>query len=130
MLKKSVTLLATLLVTVGGSLAFTSFSAKAQQSTRTVIVLNKGLYVADLCLKNLSQNNIEVCTGKIPLGSQRDLTILWNPGDNIIFITAVAAGKNAYYGPIAGRDTHCWSDGISFRPTAYCRMSSEAPHGN
>lgn len=39
--RKPVKVLAALLLTVGGSLAFTSFSAKAQQSTRTVFVLRK-----------------------------------------------------------------------------------------
>jgi hypothetical protein len=129
MLGKSVTLLAALLVTGGGFLAFESFTPKPgkAEGTRTVNVRQLGPYIANLCIKNRSKSNIEVCTGRVPLSADRDLTIPWDKGDEIIFIAAVVAGKNAYYGPIADRDTHCWSDGTSFFPGAYCRTWDEAP---
>lgn len=87
-----------------------------------MIVHQLGGYVANLCLKNISKHNIEKCTGNIPLGAHRDLTIRYNRGDRLEFIVAVVAGHNAYYPYIAPRDHNCWAEGTSLAPVAYCRV--------
>lgn len=129
MLRKSVTLLTALLVTTGGFLAFESFTAERGKTagTRTILVKQYGFYVANLCIKNRSKFDHEVCTGKVTEGSNKDLTIPWDPGDEVVFIAAIVGGHNAFYGPIADRDSVCWSDGSLFRYGAYCRQPSEAP---
>ena len=130
MLKKSVTLLTALLVTGGGFLAFESFTAKGAkaQRTRTVIVLQNGWFVANLCVKNETKNR-EACTGKITVGTVRDLTIPWDPGDKVLFKNNVVGGRDGQYGPLADRDTHCWSEGGLHSQKAFCRMRSEAIFG-
>ncbi len=89
-----------------------------------MIVHQRGAYIANLCLKNLSKHNIQKCTGNVPVGVNRDLTIRYNRGDRLEFIVAVAAGHNAYYPEIAPRDQNCWADGTSLAPNAYCRVNT------
>ena len=82
--------------------------------TRTVIVLQNGVYVANLCIKNQTKStperNVEACTGKKVKGSRKDLTIPYDRGDRVDFIAAVVGAHNRYY-RLADRDTHCWSEG-------------------
>jgi hypothetical protein len=111
---------ATLVATAGTADAA---PARHHHHTKTIIVQQRGVYVANLCLKNISKHNITKCTGKVPAGSVRDLTIRYNRGDRLEFIVAVVGGHNGYYPWIAPRDHTCWSDGTSLSPGAYCRPS-------
>jgi hypothetical protein len=76
LLRKFVPLLAAFLVTVGGLLAFESFTAERVEArgTRTILVCNKQVSVANLCIKNQTTNK-EACTGKIPVDIERELNI-------------------------------------------------------
>lgn len=128
MLKKSVAILATLLVAGGGFLTFQSFTPKLAkaQNTRKINVRQLGGYIANLCIYNRTQD-LKKCTGKVVYSTDRNLDIPYDSGDDIIFVVSVVAGANAYYGPIADRDTHCWSAKTSFYPKAYCRTWKESP---
>lgn len=124
-LRKSLTLLVALLVIAGGFLAFTTERVEAA-GTRTIYVCQKGLYIANLCIKNRSKSNHKKCTGNVPVGSRRDLTFRWDRGDDLAFIAAVKDGHNGYYEPIANRDDSCWSDGSPLNPGVYCRSNRES----
>ncbi|HKS46452.1 MAG TPA: hypothetical protein VJT49_15340 [Amycolatopsis sp.] len=103
-----------------------SAMASAQAGKRTVWVHQLGPYVANMCIKNVTKNNIETCTGRVTAGSERDLQIPYNSGDRVEFIVAVVAGHNAYYFP-AERDQNCWAKGTSLSPIGYCRVGSWRP---
>lgn len=89
-----------------------------------MIVHQRGPYIANLCLKNITKHNTEQCTGNIPDGSNRDLTVPYDSGDTVEFIVTVVAGHNAYYSPIADRDKNCWARGTSLAPIGYCRVDT------
>ena len=99
--------------------------------TRTVIVLQNGVYVANLCIKNQTKStperNVEACTGKKVKGSRKDLTIPYDRGDRVDFIAAVVGAHNRYY-RLADRDTHCWSEGrvLFGKYRVFCRTEKEA----
>lgn len=131
--RKSLALFAALLVMVGGFLVFTSERVEAATSEqveaarqRTIYVCQKGGYVANLCIKNRSKSNREKCTGKIPLGTVRDLTFRADRDDHLVFVVAVEGGHSAFYDPIANRDRVCWSEGGTLNATAYCRTREES----
>lgn len=90
---------------------------------RSVIVHQNGGYVANMCIKNKSKNNIESCTGKVGKGSVRELDISYDGGDTIEFIVAVVAGHNSYY-TLADRDHNCYATGTSLGPNSYCRVDT------
>jgi hypothetical protein len=123
-LKNSLGTLALTLVAVTGTTVLSTPGSAQAAGAKTLVVHQRGPYVANLCLKNLSQDNVETCTGNVPVGSNRDLTIQYNEGDTLEFIVAVVAGHNAYYSPIADRDQNCWAMGTSLGPIGYCRVDT------
>jgi hypothetical protein len=133
LLRKFVPLLAAFLVTVGGLLAFESFTAERVEArgTRTILVCQRGAYIANLCIKNQTTNN-QACTGNIGVGIQTDLNIDWQPGDRLDFINNVMLEDqpevDKEYINLAERDTICWSGGalINDGVKAYCRAPHEA----
>jgi hypothetical protein len=86
---------------------------------RRIEVAQYGFYVANLCIKNITQNQVQACTGKVPYDSVRELFIPFNEGDSVEFIVAVVLGHNAYH-QIAPGDTKCGSGGLSLTPSTLC----------
>jgi hypothetical protein len=114
------------LVAAASGAAFVGGAGLAQADTagsRTVRVHQNGVYVANLCIKNKSQHNIQRCTGNILKGSVRELDISYNKGDYVEFIVAVVAGHHGYY-HLADRDQNCYAAGGSLTPRAYCRVNT------
>lgn len=126
---KFISLFTASVVIVGGFLAFPQSEAKAE-GERTFRVFHMGTYVTNLCVKNVTKGR-EACTGKIGVElNPRDLTIPWDQGDKVEFWNKVVGGTDRKYGPIADRDTHCWSEGMIINTQAYCRMAPEIPRGH
>ncbi|MDT4991177.1 MAG: hypothetical protein QOH97_1069 [Actinoplanes sp.] len=108
------------LALAGGATIYGAVNANADTlADRRVEVYQYGGYVADMCIKNLTQNNILTCTGKVGLGVRRELFIPYNNGDSVEFIVAVVLGHNGYHQLEPG-DTWCDAGGASLNPSASC----------
>ena len=128
-LKKFVPLLAAFLVTVGGLLAFESFTGDRvvaqSHGSKTIYACNNGSFLAVLCLQNKSKG-ISDCTRAVPLRYGKNLTVPFNSGDHLDFAAQVVAGKDAHYiGLGGGFDNYCWVSGTSAKTKAYCRRKRE-----
>jgi hypothetical protein len=94
-------------------------SSPLASSERRLEVYNDGFYVANLCMKNVTQNQTLSCTGKVPRGSRRELFVPFNEGDSVEFIVAVVLGHNAYH-QLAPDETWCDATGLSLTPGTNC----------
>ena len=108
---------------MAGIVSAPSANAYVINGTRFGITAEQaGPYVANLCFKNISQNNIESCTGNIPQGTQRWLEVPWRYGDVLQFIVAVRWGHNSYYTWTDYASTVYWCKayGTSLSPGSNC----------
>jgi hypothetical protein len=94
-------------------------SSPLASSERRLEVGNDGFYIANLCMKNITQNQTLSCTGKVPRGSVRELFVPFNEGDSVEFIVAVVLGHNAYH-QVAPDETWCDATGLSLTPGTNC----------
>jgi hypothetical protein len=127
-LKKHVFAMISVLATLVGLVGVSVLGAPAAHATRTVYLIaeHHSMYVANLCLKNLSKEEIEQCTGRVPVDSVRELKIPYDEGDQLQFIVAAVAGHNAFK-IIPNGSNVCGSGGTSIRPTIYCGWNSKYP---
>jgi hypothetical protein len=94
-------------------------SSPLASSERRLEVGNDGFYVANLCMKNITQNQTLSCTGKVPRGTRRELFVPFNQGDSVEFIVAVVLGHNVYH-QIVPDETWCDATGLSLTPGTNC----------
>src|SRR3989442_2483953 len=83
-----------------------------------------GVFVANLCITNQTKSNTKVCTGNVPKGSNREVWIDYDEGDQLRFDVNAVLGAHAWYVGIAPRDANCYSTGISLIVNAYCRETT------
>ncbi|MDT5039578.1 MAG: hypothetical protein QOE51_563, partial [Actinoplanes sp.] len=92
------------LTLAGGGTVYGAVNANADTQAaastppdRRIEVAQYGMYVANLCIKNVTQNQVLSCTGKVGYGSVRELFVPFNQGDSVEFIVAVVLGHNVYH---------------------------------